>query len=64
MTIKKKRVKDGPDFCFCCGQMLINEEYVMDLGTPAATFEFCRACLKKILVKSNKVLSVDYTALR
>ena len=57
MIIKKMRVKDGPDFCFCCGHMLVEEEYVLNLGSPGSTFEFCRNCLKQISVRSTKVLN-------
>lgn len=57
MIIKKMKVKDGPNFCFACGRTIEKEQYVLNLGNPASTFEFCKSCLKKIAQRTEAVLA-------
>ncbi|OPX46430.1 hypothetical protein CLHUN_02460 [Ruminiclostridium hungatei] len=59
MNIKKKNLKDPPDFCFCCGRRLEITEYVLDLGTAGSTFELCRSCLNRLKIKAEKALIKD-----
>ncbi|HMM32391.1 MAG TPA: hypothetical protein PKB13_11525 [Clostridia bacterium] len=56
MKIQKQKVKCPPNFCFNCGCALETTEYILDLGTPAATFEFCRSCIRKLKDKAAKTL--------
>lgn len=58
MKVQKKVLKDGPNFCFCCGKP-IEKEYVLNLGTAGSQFELCRSCLKKLHTKITKVLDAE-----
>jgi predicted Fe-S protein YdhL (DUF1289 family) len=59
MKIKMKKVKDGPNFCFCCGRTLDKTEYVLDFGTSGSTFELCKGCLKSLRAKADRALIAE-----
>lgn len=56
MTIKHMKSKNKPDFCFCCGKELPDKMFVINLGSPGATFELCKTCLKKMRDQADKSL--------
>lgn len=61
MTIRQRKVKHPPDFCFQCGKTLEKIEFVLDFGTPAASFELCRSCIGKIHKRAAIALSKEAT---
>ena len=47
-------IKSG-DFCLTCGKE-IDKAYRINFGTPAAEFDLCDKCIKKLRKQIGKVL--------
>lgn len=57
MKVAKKKLKDVPEYCWHCGRAITGEEYILNLGSPGATYELCKPCIKALRDKAEKAIA-------